>query len=110
MRQGKKRGQGYGSTGSERGSREGGTGEGEGRGSLQLRDLLGVTIMELSRTGLLARDCFRLARNPPRVDVKRGDHFLQANLSLPNESAYLQCVTNFRIADDSARAATRKHP
>jgi NAD(P)-dependent dehydrogenase (short-subunit alcohol dehydrogenase family) len=34
----------------------------------------------------------------------------EIRLSLPNESAYLQCVINFRIADDSAQAATRKHP
>jgi len=55
-------------------------------------------------------DSFRFEGNPSRIVGKHGDHFLQADLSLPNESAYLQCVINFRIADDSARAATRKHP
>jgi hypothetical protein len=27
-------------------------------------------------------DCFRVARNPSRVDAKRGDHFLQADFPL----------------------------
>jgi hypothetical protein len=27
---------------------------------------------------------FRVARNPSRVDVKRGDHFLQADIIVPN--------------------------
>jgi hypothetical protein len=27
-------------------------------------------------------DCFRVARNPPRIDAKCGDHFLQADFSL----------------------------
>jgi len=55
-------------------------------------------------------DSFRFAGNPSRIDGRHGDHFLQADLSLPYESVYLQCVINFRIADDSARAATRKRP
>ncbi len=29
----------------------------------------------------MTRNDFRLARNPSRVDAKRGDHFLQANIS-----------------------------
>ena len=33
-------------------------------------------------TGLLARNNFRLGRNPSRVDAKRGDHFLQADFPL----------------------------
>jgi hypothetical protein len=45
---------------------------------------------------------FRVLCNPSRTDTRRGDHCLQADLSLPNESAYLQCVINFRITDDSA--------
>jgi len=33
----------------------------------------------LPRTGLLARNDFRVARNPSRTDAQRGDHFLQAD-------------------------------
>src|SRR4029077_309640 len=32
-------------------------------------------------TSLLTQNNFRVARNPSRVDAKRGDHFLQANLN-----------------------------
>ncbi len=36
----------------------------------------------------------------PLTGINR-DHFPYADLSIPNESAYLQCVINLRIADDS---------
>ena len=32
--------------------------------------------------GLLARNNCRLARNPSRIDAKRGDHFLPADFAL----------------------------
>jgi len=37
-------------------------------------------------------------RNEPSIL----DSSTLADLSIPNESEYLQCVINFRIADDSA--------
>ena len=36
----------------------------------------------LPTTGLRARNDFRLARSPSRINAKRGDHFLQADFPL----------------------------
>jgi hypothetical protein len=38
-------------------------------------------------------------REGKQVNVRAWARFRQADLSIPNESAYLQCVINFRIAD-----------
>ena len=56
--------------------------------------------MVTSRNGTLARNNFTLARNPSRVDAKRGDHFLQADLSVPIRISQLDY---FRIADHPPR-------
>src|SRR5208282_1779627 len=49
--------------------------------SFRSENLSGVSSPRLPRTGLLARDNFRIVRHPSRVDAKRGDHFPQADLS-----------------------------
>jgi hypothetical protein len=60
-------------------------------------------------------DHFRVARNPSRVDAKRGDHFLQADLSLLIGSTWItsslptsdQNITITSISPDSRFSAER---
>jgi hypothetical protein len=55
--------------------------------------------LSLPPAGLLARNDFRLARNPSRINAKRGDRFLQADLNVTDRPD----LDNFRFADHPDR-------
>src|SRR6266403_4742083 len=58
--------------------------------------------------GEAADHTFRLSRNPSRIDAKRGDHFLQADLLIrPTPSNVLCGEFDCRVALHCQRAAAR---
>lgn len=63
------------------------------RGCLICTETIGGYRVSLRKNGLYGQASFRVLRNPSRVDAKRGNHFLQAELTNPAMEAGLVLVS-----------------